>query len=141
MGSRKLTLGASDPRFNCTTPSASCSRVQAPAVPILDPPQDCFIIKHQCGVCPPGPRFNASAQVRVVMYGCSGQHRSLGVQLAELFCSIHLKGADPSCLHRLGCKSSHTCVGFRAVYSNLPELQRKKPRARGASIYIHLKLG
>ncbi len=39
-----------------------------------------------------------------VMYGCSGQHHSRVVQLAEPFHTVHQeKGANPSHLHKLGC--------------------------------------
>ncbi len=96
-------------------------------------------------VCPLFTSKNSGRQftaARTVMYGCSGQHPSVGVQLAEPFPSIHQeRGADPSCLHRLGCKSWVTQVWFLAgIYYHLPELQRSKPRVRGASVCIHLKL-
>ncbi len=51
------------------------------------------------------------------MYGCSGQHRSRSVQLAEPFCWVHQKGADPSSsLHRLGHKFRVTCMWVSELF-------------------------
>ncbi len=61
-----------------------------------------------------------------VMYGCSGQHRSRVIWLAELFHSIcQVRGAYPSCLHRLCHKSGVThmwvSVLFIATYLSFRE--------------------
>ncbi len=75
-----------------------------------------------------------------VMYGCSS-FRSCS---AGWTVSHHSSGEGSWYLLSLYTrfqKWSHRCVGFRAVYCHSPELQRKKPRVRGASGFIHMNLG
>ncbi len=68
-----------------------------------------------------------------VMYGCSGKHHSISVQLAEPFCIIHHeKEADPSHLHRLGRTSWVTFVKGWIVYWSLTWASEKTQLQRRA---------
>ncbi len=74
----------------------------------------------------------------LVMYGCSGQHHSSGFQLAEPVCRVYQERSPSllSALTRLH-KWIHVCERFISLFTNSPELQRRKPRVWVSYAFVH----
>ncbi len=122
--------------FNClSTKSNKIEKHMAELFPqITNIHKFCFGIS--CNKCP-GNVFGSSS----VMYLCSGQHHSGVIQLAELLHIIHLeRGSNPSYLHRPGGKSWVTHVKGSELFI-VTYLSFREGSPRGASVWIHLKLG
>ncbi len=77
------------------------------------------------------------------MYGCSGQYRTICLQLAEPLCSIHQeRGADPSYLHWLGCMNRSTYKRLNYLFIEPAWASVKEAQSEGEVwACIHLKLG